>query len=128
MPYFFILPAFGIAVLLLAGFAIACRVVPSLGPLFPFAWRILLWSTVGFAVANGAVLLLFLVPAFAPEGAPGDPGAREALRIGLAAGLLLGPFIASALGFMAGSTFGVFLALRSMRSDSGGRRDNGGRA
>lgn len=128
MAYFFILPAFGVAVLLLGGFAIACRVAPSLNPLFPFAWRILLWSTVGFAVANGAVLLLFLVPAFAPAAAPGDPGAREALKIGLAAGLLVGPFIASALGFMAGSTFGVFLALRSLRSASGGRRDDRGRA
>jgi len=128
MAYFLFLSAFGVAVLLLGGFAIACRVAPSLNPLFPFAWRILLWSTVGFAVANGAVLLLFLVPAFAPAAAPGEPGAREALKIGLAAGLLVGPFIASALGFMAGSTFGVFLALRSLRSASGGRRDNGGRA
>ena len=127
MPYFFILPAFGIAVLLLVGFTVACRIAPSLEPMFPFAWRIMLWSTVGFVVANAVVLLLFLVPAFAPECAQGDPGAREASRIGLAAGLLLGPFIASALGFMAGSTFGVFLALRSLRSASGGRRDNGGR-
>ena len=128
MPYFFIIPPFGIAVLLLAGFTVACRVAPSLTPLFPFAWRILLWSTVGFAVANGAVLLLFLVPAFTPAAAPADPGAREALRIGVAAGLLLGPFIASALGFMAGSTLGVFLALRSLRSASVGRRDAGRRA
>ena len=128
MPYFLILPAFGIGAFLLGGFTIACRVAPSLKPLFPFAWRILVWSTVGFAVANGAVLLLFLVPAFSPATAPGDPGAREATRIGLAAGLLLGPFIASALGFMAGSTFGVFLALRSLRSAAGGRGVHGGRA
>lgn len=126
MPYFFILPAFGIAVLLLGGFTIACKVAPSLNPLFPFAWRILLWSTVGFGVANGAVLLLFLVPAFAPEGVPGNRGARGVLKIGLAAGLLVGPFIASALGFMAGSTFGAFLALRSLRSGAGVRRDDRG--
>ena len=125
MPYFFILPAFGIAVLFLGGFAVACRVAPSLAPLFPFAWRILLWSTVGFVVANGAVLLLCLVPAFVPEGAPGDPGAREVLKIGLAAGLLVGPFVASALGFMAGSTFGVFLALRSLRG-KGAAKSHGG--
>jgi len=43
MPYFFLLPAFGIAFLLLGGFTIACKVAPSLNPLFPFAWRILLW-------------------------------------------------------------------------------------
>jgi len=119
VPYFFILPAFGVTVVLLGGFTIACKAAPSLHPLFPFAWRILLWSTVGFAAANGAVLLLFLVPAFAPEGVAGDPGARGVLKIGLAAGLLVGPFIASALGFMAGSTFGAFLALRSLRG--GGR-------
>lgn len=128
MPYFFILPAFGIAVVLLGGFTIACRSAPSLNSLFPFAWRILLWSTVGFAVANGAVLLLFLVPVFAPESVPGDPRAREVLKIGLAAGLVAGPFIASALGFVAGSTFGYFLALRSLRSASGSRRYRGGGA
>jgi hypothetical protein len=42
--------------------------------------------------------------------------------------LLLGPFVATALGFMAGSTFGVFLALRSLREAPGGRRGRGGPA
>src|SRR5512145_2605335 len=97
--------------------------MPSLRPLFPFAWRILLWSTVGIVVANGAVLLLFLVPALAPAGSPGD--ARGASKTGLGIGLLLGPFVATALGFMAGSTFGVFLALRSLREVPGGRRERG---
>lgn len=128
MPYFIVLPVVGALVLLLGGFAVACRLAPSLRPLFPFAWRILLWSTVGVVAANGAVLLLYLVPSFAPEELAADRGARGLLKIFLAAGLLVGPLVASALGFMAGSTFGAFLALRSLRSPLSAGRDDRGRA
>ncbi len=122
MPYFFLLPVAGAIVVLLGGFAAVCRIAPPLRPLFPFAWRILLWSTVGIAAANGAVLLLYLLPGLAPEGLAADPRARGLLQISLAAGLLVGPIVATALGFMAGSTLGVFLALRSLRE----RREGAG--
>lgn len=128
MPYFFVAAVIAGVVVLLGGLSVACRVVPSLRPLFPFAWRILLWSTAGVVVANGAVLLLFLAPLLAPPGAPGDPGGQGGLRIGLAVGLLIWPFVATALGFMAGSTFGVFLALRSLRPRPGGPGDDRGPA
>ncbi len=124
MPYFFVLPALGGVVLLLGGFAVACRAAPTLRPLFPFAWRILLWSTVGVLVANGAVFLLYLVPVFAPEEIAADHGARGLLKVFLAAGLLVGPLVASALGFMVGSTFGVYQALRALRE----KRSEGGTA
>ncbi len=119
MPYFFVLPVVGFVVLLLGGFAVVCRAAPSLRPLFPFAWRILLWSTVGVVVANAAVFLLYLVPAFAPEELAADPGAGGLLKVFLAAGLLVGPLVASAVGFMAGSTVGVYLALRALRGKGG---------
>ncbi len=125
MPYFFVLPAVGAVVVLLGAFTLACRLSPSLRPLFPFAWRILLWSTAGIVAANGAVFSLYLVPALAPEELAADQGVRGALRIVLAAGLLVGPLAATALGFMAGSTLGTFLALRALRS-SGARREPGG--
>ncbi len=125
MPYFFVLPVVGVVVLLLGGFALACRLLPSLRPLFPFAWRILLWATVGVVAANGAVFALYLVPAFAPEGLAADQGTRGFLKMILAAGLLVGPLVATALGFMAGSTLGVFLALRALRPSSGARRGAG---
>ncbi len=115
MPYFFVLPIVGLVVLLLGGFAIACRATPSLRPLFPFAWRILVWSTAGVVVANAAVFLLYLVPAFAPEELAAAQGAGGLLKIFLAAGLLVGPLVATALGFMVGSTVGVYLALRALR-------------
>ncbi len=125
MPYFFVLPVVGAVVLLLGAFTLACRATPSLRPLFPFAWRILLWSTAGVVAANAAVFLLYLVPAFAPEELAADQGARGLLRIFLAAGLLVGPLVATALGFMAGSTLGAVLALRALRS-SAARRPPGG--
>lgn len=128
MPYFLVLPVVGAVVLLLGGFAVACRLTPSLRPLFPFAWRILLWSTAGVVAANGAVFLLYLVPAFLPEELAADQGVGGMLKIFIAAGLLVGPLVASALGFMAGSTLGAFLALRSLRPAPGGRRDAGERA
>ncbi len=120
MPYFFVLPVVGAVVLLLGGFALACRLAPPLRPLFPFAWRILLWSTVGVVAANGAVFLLYLVPAIAPEELATDQGARGLLKMLLAAGLVVGPLVATALGFMAGSTLGVFLALRALRGKKRG--------
>ncbi len=120
MPYFFILPVVAGIVLLLGGFAIACRLAPSLRPLYPFAWRILVWSTAGVVAANAAVLLLFLVPAVAPEDLAADRGAGAPLKIFLAAGLLVGPLVATALGFMVGSTVGVYLALRALRGRGSG--------
>ncbi|MGE5189623.1 MAG: hypothetical protein ACM3NF_06155 [Gemmatimonadota bacterium] len=128
VPYLFIAAVVAAVVVLLGGFAVACRVAPPLRPLFPFAWRIFLWSTVGVLVANGAVLLLFLVPAPPSSGPAGGPGASDAWKIGLAAGLLLGPVAATALGFVAGSTFGVFLALRSLRPAPAGRHGDRGPA
>ncbi len=122
MTYFLVLPVVGVLVLLLGGFTVACRVAPSLRPLFPFAGRILVWATAGVVAAHGAVLLLYLVPAFAPEELASDQGARGLLKIFLAAGLLVAPLVASALGFMAGSTFGVFMALRSLREQGNDRR------
>jgi len=68
------------------------------------------------------------VPAFVPEELAADRGVGGMLKIFLAAGLLVGPLVASALGFMAGSTLGAFLALRSLRPAPGGRRDAGERA
>ncbi len=121
MPYFFILPVLAAVVVLLGGFAIACRVAPSLRPLYPVAWRILLWSTIGAVVANGAVLLLYFVPVLAPDETAADRGAGGVLKILLAAGLLVGPIVASALGLLAGATVGVFLGLRSLRGQEGGR-------
>lgn len=60
MAYFLLLPAWILALLGMIAATIATRAVPRWAPAYPFAWRILLGSTVGVLAANGALLGVFL--------------------------------------------------------------------
>jgi hypothetical protein len=81
-----------------------------MAPAFPFAWRILLWSSVGFLVANGLLVGGFLVLARLE---PGSGARAPAVKLGLGAALILGPVVASAVGFVGGALLGAVLAVRA---------------
>jgi hypothetical protein len=77
MPYFFVLPIFILTIAGLSTASVIAACVPRLRPALPFLWRVLLWSSPGFLLANIPVLCLDFVPLLLertnftpPEGSP----------------------------------------------------------
>ena len=108
---------FILAVALLATITLLCAIVPGLRSGFAYAWRVWLWSSLGCVVANVPVFALYFVPAALERtGTTPAPGfGRSVLSVVLAGGLLLGPIIASGVGFVGGAAVGLFLAARATR-------------
>jgi len=112
--YFVILPVFVVALVLMGCVVVACRFVDAIKPLHPFAWRVLLWSSLGFVLANSVMLGLLMLP-----GASGSTGLEQAgnlAKIGYASVLFLSPAIASFIGFFGGAVLGIRLAYLSANS------------
>ena len=123
MPYFIILPLFVLAVVGLSAATVVVACVPRLRPTLPIVWRVLLWSSLGVVLANIPVFGLYFVPLLLERThmTPAEGSGMSYLKYGLVAGLLVGPFIASAAGFVGGSYVGVSLARRKI-----GKRPNNG--
>jgi len=117
VPYFIVAAGFILAVALLGTITLLCAIVPGLRSGLAYAWRVWLWSSLGCVVANVPVFALYFVPgALERTGTTPAPGfGRSVLSIVLAGGLLLGPIIASGVGFVGGAAVGLFLAARATR-------------
>ncbi len=127
MGYFIILPLFIFSVLLMSVCSILCAVVPSWRRMSPFAWRILVWSSLGCILANIPILGLYLLPwALQQLGVvPGQGVGSSALKYVFMACLLIGPFVASAGGYAGGVVFAVRAATRAIRTPDRPRRVTG---
>ena len=112
--YFIIIPVFVVALFLMGCVVVACRFVDAIKPLYPFAWRVLLWSSLGFVLANSVMLGLLILPG--TSGFQGFEQAGNLAKIGYASVLLLGPAIASFIGFFGGTVMGIRLAYLSATS------------
>ena len=110
--YFIIIPVFACALVCMTCAALASRFIERLRPVYPFAWRVLLGSTLGFVVANGVMLALVLL-AVQHDGTADAEQAGDAAKLSFAAALFFGPVIASLLGFIGGSILGVWFAISS---------------
>jgi|SRR6185312_2237825 len=119
-PYFFILPAFVLAILALSTATIVSAMVRRFHFVFPFAWRVLVWSAAGCILANIPVFALYFLPVGLERGGvmPKAGTARTAVGIALATGLLVGPFVATAAGFFAGAAWGAWRASRQPKFDA----------
>jgi hypothetical protein len=85
-----------------------------LKPFFAFAWRMWLWGSIGFILAN-AVLLAILFHFLSGAGiAGGAPRHTDVLGFVLLALVLFGPVLFSTLGIVLGSFYGWLLARRSL--------------
>ena len=112
MAYFFILPAF-IVWLIIGMVSLAAL---RTRPIYPYAWRILLWSSVGFVIAN--VLFMIAVAGAAVLVGPGPAEAertagRDALQLFFGLSAVVGPILASLAGWAVGTGAGILLARRS---------------
>jgi len=113
--YFFILPAFLLALIFMFFVTLAARFVEVLNPAYPFAWRVLLWSSIGFMLVNALWLLLVIFGA-TPGGQASEQQTSNLVKFGYAALLFVGPVILSAIGFLGGSVLGVWFAFKATRA------------
>jgi hypothetical protein len=109
MPYAVILPVF--AALLAAGSLVLflCACVPPLRIVVPYAWRMLVGSSVGFCVANVFSLLFGVVPVLiaAALGVDRDSPSAQLVAGCALLGLFVGPLVASPIGFLGGAWVGL---------------------
>ena len=119
MAYFFILPAFAIWLVVAAIGLVLIRANPSFSAARPYAWRVVLWSTCGFVVAN--VFLVVVVAGAANLLGPGATErtmARDALQLIVGLGAILGPILASVVGWLGGVVLGAVLTRSNSSSNS----------
>jgi len=116
MPYFIILPVYVLLLVALIVAAIVTRFVPQSQP----ASAYIVGGTVGtlpaFLVANILVTLAALLPVWAAQKLELPQGLHDATKIFGAAVLLIGPFVASALGVFFGFAVGVYFIFRRRKS------------
>ena len=118
MPY--ALAFFEAVVFTLAGAAatLAATFFAPFKPFLPFAWRIWLWGSIGFVVANLfllAILFRFLNGVGIAGAAPRHVDIWGFLFLGL---ILFGPVLFSSAGVLFGCWYGWFLARRRTRRPS----------
>ena len=114
MPYFVILLGFALFSAAAALGTLLAWLWRPLQPLFPFAWRAWLWSTVGFVAANAALLGVLWLILLTGDHVTSMTWTQKVVGIAGAMTAVLGPFVASALGLGAGFLLGCFLAWRAV--------------
>ncbi|PWF44686.1 hypothetical protein [Massilia glaciei] len=110
MAYFIILPVFVVWLLVAGAAMVACRLIPSCADAWQYVWRIALWATVGFIVANAA-LWFFLMPALAAMPSNSDSSGMLKSLWGLVA--IGAPFLITPIGWAIGAAIGFFLGHRT---------------
>jgi hypothetical protein len=99
--YFLIIPAF----VLYAIAMVAALVLPigsrDLQSVRPYLASVLIWSTIGFLVANALLVGLWFVPQVVPEAEGGGDDDRWVAL------LIFGPLVVSAVGLIGGALFAV---------------------
>ena len=110
MSYFLVAAGFALFTVVAAAVTLVSWVYRPLRAVFPFTWRAWVGGTVGFMIANalliGAVVLFLKV------------GESTAVRSNMVGGiaavtLLIGPFVASAVGILLGVILGCYFGWRS---------------
>lgn len=102
MPYFFILPAYGLLLLVLGAAAFAAWMTPRGRPLGRLLVAGMIGSVPGMLIANVLVTIAGLLPVWLADNLTLPETLKQVLGVCAVAILLLGPFVASALGVLLG--------------------------
>jgi hypothetical protein len=114
MPYDFALVGFALFFALGALATASSFLFASLRSLRPYAWRALLWGSVGFLVMNAVLLAIIAYPLMHLGIAGNSDGRTEFLGVLLGAAVVYGPSAASALGIAAGTFAGCYFGKRKV--------------
>jgi hypothetical protein len=120
MPYFFLIPAFAVWLMLSAAAVLACRFWGPARKLLPYVWRLCAGASVGVLIAHALLWAGIMAAARLAGSAPGQP--HQALALLMAGALFIGPFAVTVLGWFAGALTGFVLALRARRKVAGMNR------
>jgi uncharacterized membrane protein YjfL (UPF0719 family) len=112
VPYFFILPGFALYLLVGSVILVATWLYKPAGWLRPYVQSLLLWSSLSFVVSTVAYAGVMIVSVVVISRLVGDdPSTFGAIVIG--ALIFIGPFVAAAIGVLAGMVFGLRRVRRS---------------
>jgi hypothetical protein len=114
MTYFFLVPLFALWLLAAAGALLMLRFTPSLRHLYPLAFSVALWSSLGFIVGNAALMLLIVFGGQFFQ-VRGDGALKDVMGVVWGGLILAGPVLASAIGWLAGLGAGLLLSYRKSR-------------
>src|ERR1035441_3506413 len=98
MPYFFILPAYVALLVGLIGVAVVARFVPRFQPASGYIVGGTVGTLVGFIFINVVVIVVGVLPAWLAQKISFPDWLQQVSKIFVAAALLIGPFIGSAIG------------------------------
>ena len=126
MPYFIIIPAYLLLLIVLIVTAIIVRFVPRLQPASGYILGATVGTLPGFIAANLIVTLAGLLPVMVAQKVSPPQWLHNAVTVLVAAALLVGPFVASAIGTIVGCAAGVYFVFKRRRRNDIGRAPNRG--
>jgi hypothetical protein len=119
IPYFFILPAYFLLLLILGTAAFVTRMNPKWRPARGYIHGGMIGTVPGFIVANLLVTVVGIFPAVIAEHFSLPEGLKQVCGVLAGVALLLGPFVASAAGVVLGFLSGCWIVWRGHRLRSG---------
>ena len=115
MPYFFILPAYVLLLVALTGAAIVTRFMPRFQPASGYIVGGMIGTLVGFIFINVMVVAAGVLPVWLAQKGSFPDWVQQVIKIFVAAALLIGPFIGSAIGVLFGFCAGLYFVHRRRR-------------
>jgi hypothetical protein len=116
MPYFFILPAYVLLLIALVVVAIITRFVPRFRPASGYIIGGTIGTLFGFIIINAFVWIVGLFPAWLNQKTSFPDWLQQVSKVFVAATLLIGPFIGSAIGVFLGFAVGLYFVYRRRRN------------
>jgi len=115
MPYFFILPAYVALLMALVCAAIVALFVPRFRQASGYIFAGALGTSFGFLIINVFVWVVGLFPVWLNQKVSLSDWVRHIFQLFVAATLLIGPFVGSAIGVLLGFAAGVYFIYRRRR-------------
>ena len=115
MPYFIILPVYALLILGLTIAVVVSRFVPRLRPASGYVIGGTVGTLPGFLLANVVITLAGLLPVWVGQNMAMPPWLQDASKFFVAVVLLIGPFVASAIGVLIGFAAGLYFVFRRRR-------------
>ena len=115
MPYFIILPAYVFLLLVLATAAIIARFVEKWRPASGYIVAGTVGTLPGFLIANVLVTVIGLLPVIITHNSSPPDWLHQTASVVSLGALMIGPFLASAVGVLLGFAAGAYFVFRRRR-------------